>query len=132
MHLRSGATSSSPTNRDQGWGLLHAAGAPTADLIAAQFAKLDEGLAQLNPLLEPGSYAFGGRLTTADLWLTPVCFCLEGLMAFARQPDLVARHEAIAGYGKLAQADPVLGRVWREMTDGLVDFMKARGEAANG
>jgi glutathione S-transferase len=100
--------------------------------IAAQFAKLDEGLAQLNPMLEPDSYAFGGRLTTADLWLTPVCFCLEGLMAFARQPDLLARHEAIAGYGKLAQADPVLGRVWREMTDGLVDFMKARAEAANG
>jgi glutathione S-transferase len=97
MHLRSGATSSSsPTNRDQGWGLLHAAGALVADLIAAQFAKLDEGPAQLNPLLEPGSYAFGGRLSTADLWLTPV-----------------------------------LGRVRREMTDGLVDFMKARSEAAN-
>jgi glutathione S-transferase len=100
--------------------------------IAAQFAKLDDGLAQLNPMLTPGTPAFGGRLTTADPWLAPVCFTLEGLMAFAGRPDLLARYEAIAGYGKFAQADPVLGRVWREMTDGLADFMKARAAVATG
>jgi len=94
--------------------------------ISAQFAKFDEALGQLEPLLAPGRYAFGDRLTTADAWLTPMRFAIGGLMAFAGRPDLLADHPAIAGYDAVAKADPHLGQVWTEMEEGLKLFMSRR------
>lgn len=101
---------------------------PTPDRAAvdAGFEKLDRGLAHLNSLLRPGTYADGKAITIADVWLTPVRFTLEGLMSFARRPDLLDQYTAFAGYVDVAKGDPVLGRVWQEMTDGLRAFMASR------
>ncbi len=98
--------------------------------IRAQLDKLDQGLAHLNGMLEAGSYAASGRLTTADMWLAPVRFTLDGLMGFSGRMDLLDRHKAIAGYADLAQRHSVLGRVWRELSDGLKSFMAKRAETA--
>jgi glutathione S-transferase len=46
--------------------------------VAAAFEKLDAGLAHLETLLHPGAYAHGDRISTADVWLTPVRFTLDG------------------------------------------------------
>jgi glutathione S-transferase len=100
--------------------------------VSTQFGKLDEGLAQLNDLLKPRGYAFGGHLTTADVWLTPVVFSLDGLMKFSGRAELLDRHKAVAGYAEVVQADPALARVWGEMTEGLIAFMKTRAETAKG
>src|SRR5258708_35672755 len=97
--------------------------------IDSQLGKLDQGLAHLNFMLHSGSYALGDRLTTADVWLAPVRFALDGLMGFSGRTGLLDRHHAVASYADVAQRDPALGRVWREMADGLKAFMASRAGA---
>lgn len=94
--------------------------------IEAQLGKLDQALGSLDGMLTPGAYACDGKLSLADVWLAPVRFTLDGLMGFSGRGELLDRHKAVAGYRDVAQADPVLGRVWREMTDGLQAFMASR------
>ncbi|MFI4995901.1 MAG: glutathione S-transferase family protein [Hyphomicrobiales bacterium] len=98
--------------------------------IAAQLGKLDEGLKHLEAMLLVGEFAFPGQLTTADVWLTPVRFTLDGLMSFAKRPSLLERHKAIAAYAETARNDAALGRVWDEMTEGLEAMMAARKASA--
>jgi glutathione S-transferase len=98
--------------------------------IATQLAKLDEGLKHLEAMLLKGEYAFPGQLTTADVWLTPVRFSLDGLMGFAKLPGLLDGHEAIAAYADTARNDAALGRVWDEMAEGLKEMMAARAARA--
>jgi glutathione S-transferase len=97
--------------------------------IATQFAKLDGALKHLNDLLPQGTYAVGDRLTTADAWLTPLRFTLEGLMSFSGSTGLLDRHEAVKDYAEVARRDPHLGYVWREMDDALKVFMASRAAA---
>ena len=99
-------------------------------VIAAQLGKLDAVLKQLNDLLPAGSYAVGDRLTTADAWLMPVRYSLDGLMSFSGRTELLDRHDAVRGYAEVARRDPHLGHVWREMDEGLRVFMASR--AASG
>jgi glutathione S-transferase len=94
--------------------------------IETSFAKLAKGLGHLDRLIDANSYATGGRLTAADIWLTPVRFTLDGLMGFSGRTTLLDDYKAVAGYAKVAQRDPALGRVWQEMTDGLAAMMKSR------
>ncbi|MBI3453807.1 MAG: glutathione S-transferase family protein [Rhodospirillales bacterium] len=110
--------------------VFHMADAATRDetAIKAQCAKLDTGLAQLDGLLDAGAYAHDGRLTTADVWLTPVRFSLDALLGFANLPTLLDRHKAVKAYAEVAKRDPVLGRIWNEMADGLKSFMASRAE----
>jgi glutathione S-transferase len=98
--------------------------------IAAQFAKLDGALKHLNDLLPQGTYAVGDRLTTADAWLAPLRFTLEGLMSFSGSTNLLDRHEAVKDYAEIARRDPHLGYVWREMDDALKSFMASRAAAS--
>jgi glutathione S-transferase len=105
-------------------------GTPDQDALTAQFEKLDAGLAHLDGMLRPGTYAHGERISLADLWLTPVRFTLEGLQNFAKRPDLLERHKAVAAYGDVAKREPVLSRIWQEMTDGLSLFFAARARQA--
>jgi glutathione S-transferase len=97
--------------------------------VAAGFEKLDRGLTHLESLLRPDSYAQGDRISIADVWLTPVRFTLDGLIGFAKRPDLLERHPAIAGYTDVIKRDPALSRVWQEMTDGLKAFYATRAAA---
>jgi glutathione S-transferase len=97
-----------------------------AAAIDAQLAKLDDGLAKLDSLLSPRTFAHGEKLTTADVWLTPVRFTLDGFMGFAGRPGLLDKHPRVAGYRDALQADRALERVWGEMTDGLKAFMQSR------
>ncbi|MBV9589135.1 MAG: glutathione S-transferase family protein [Hyphomicrobiales bacterium] len=94
--------------------------------IATQIGKLNEGLNHLEAMLLKGEYAFPGQLTSADVWLTPVRFSLEGLMSFAKLPHLLDDHQAVAAYAETAKKDAALGRVWDEMTEGLAEMMAAR------
>ncbi|WP_119303815.1 glutathione S-transferase family protein [Dongia deserti] len=94
--------------------------------VTAGFDKLDAGLAHLETLLRPGAYAHGERISMADVWLLPVRFTLDGLMEFAKRPDLLDRYPAIAGYTDVVKRDAALGRVWQEMIDGLKAFYAAR------
>jgi glutathione S-transferase len=98
--------------------------------IAGQLGKLEEGLAHLEAMLLAGEYAFPGQMTTADLWLTPVRFTLDGLMSFAKLPHLLDHHKAITAYADTARNDAALGRVWDEMTEGLEELMTRRASAA--
>jgi maleylpyruvate isomerase len=98
--------------------------------ITAQLAKLDTALKHLNDLLPPAAYAAGERLTTADAWLMPVRYSLDGLMGFSGRTDILDRHATVKGYADIARRDPHLGRVWREMDDGLKAFMASRAAAA--
>jgi glutathione S-transferase len=98
--------------------------------IAAQTAKLDGALKNLNEVLTtPGSYAVGDRLTTADAWLAPMRFTLDGLMNFSGRTELLANHKAVDAYIEVVHRDPHLGHVWREMEDGLKAFMASRASA---
>jgi glutathione S-transferase len=108
--------------------LFHMFDAQTRDeaAVAAQLGKLEEGLKHLDAMLLAGEYAFPGQLTTADAWLTPVRFSLDGLMGFARLPKLLDHHKALASYADTARRDAALGRVWDEMADGLEEMMAAR------
>ncbi|HET6160118.1 MAG TPA: glutathione S-transferase family protein [Dongiaceae bacterium] len=99
------------------------------EAVAAGFEKLDGGLAHLDSLLRPGSYAQGDRISTADVWLTPVRFTLDGMIGFAKRPDLLDQHPAVAGYTDVIKRDLALSRVWQEMTDGLKNFYAARAAA---
>jgi glutathione S-transferase len=98
--------------------------------ITAQLAKLDAALKQLNDLLRVGTYASGDRLTTADAWLTPLRYSLDGLMNFSGRTQILDRHDAVRAYADVARRDSHLGHVWREMDDGLKVFMASR--AASG
>ena len=98
--------------------------------ITTQLGKLDEGLKHLEAMLLVGEFAFPGQLTTADVWLTPVRFTLDGLMSFAKRPSLLERHKAIAAYAETARNDAALGRVWDEMAEGLEAMMAARKASA--
>ena len=106
--------------------------AKTRDKVAieAQLAKLDGGLRLLNDMLDAGSYAHGHRLSTADVWLTPVRFTLDGLMGFSGRTTLLDRYKSVAAYADVARRDAALGRVWQEMSDGLKAFMEMRAKAA--
>jgi glutathione S-transferase len=106
------------------------AGSKDEAATAAEFAKLDAGLAHLESLLRPGAFAHGDSVTTADVWLTPVRFTMEGMIGFAKRPDLLDRHPAIAAYADVIQRDPALSRVWQEMSDGLKTFYAARAQGA--
>ena len=79
-------------------------------------------------MLRPDAYAQGDRISIADVWLTPVRFTLDGLIGFAKRPDLLERHPAIAGYTDVIKRDPALSRVWQEMTDGLKAFYATRAK----
>lgn len=94
--------------------------------IATQLTKLDGALKQLDGLLAPGAYANGDRLTTADAWLMPVRYSLDGLMNFSGRTNILDRHDAVRAYADVARRDPHLGHVWREMDDGLKAFMASR------
>jgi maleylpyruvate isomerase len=94
--------------------------------IATQLTKLDGALKQLDGLLAPGTYATGDRLTTADAWLMPVRYSLDGLMNFSGRTNILDRHDAVRAYADVARRDPHLGHVWREMDDGLKAFMASR------
>jgi maleylpyruvate isomerase len=94
--------------------------------IATQLTKLDAALKQLDGLLAPGAYANGDRLTTADAWLMPVRYSLDGLMNFSGRTNILDRHDALRAYADVARRDPHLGHVWREMDDGLKAFMASR------
>jgi maleylpyruvate isomerase len=94
--------------------------------ITTQLTKLDASLKQLDDLLAPGAYANGDRLTTADAWLMPVRYSLDGLMNFSGRTNILDRHDAIRAYADVARRDPHLGHVWREMDDGLKAFMASR------
>jgi glutathione S-transferase len=96
--------------------------------IATAFDKLDGGFAHLESLLRPGAYAHGDSVTTADVWLTPVRFTIDGLIGFAKRSDLLDHYPAIAAYADVIKGDPALSRVWREMTDGLKAFYAARAQ----
>jgi glutathione S-transferase len=97
--------------------------------IKAQLAKLDTALERLNELLCPSSYAVGDRLTTADVWLSPLRFTLDGLMSFSGHTDLLDRHTAWKSYADIARKDPHLSRIWHEMDEGLKAFMASRAAA---
>jgi glutathione S-transferase len=94
--------------------------------ITTQLTKLDGALKQLDGLLAPGAYANGDRLTTADAWLMPVRYSLDGLMNFSGRTNILDRHDAVRAYADVARRDPHLGHVWREMDDGLKAFMASR------
>ncbi|MDB4937565.1 MAG: glutathione S-transferase [Labilithrix sp.] len=98
--------------------------------IEAGLARLDDGLGKLDALLAPKGYANGERLTTADVWLTPIRFSLDGFMAFAGRKEVLAKHPRFAAYRDVIEGDPALGRVWREMNDGLKAFMESRASAS--
>jgi glutathione S-transferase len=98
----------------------------------AQIKKLKDGLGQLDGLLQPGGYAYGDRLTTADVWLTPVRFSLNGLMSFSGRTDLLKRYKSVAAYADAARADGILSRVWNEMAEGLQAFMASRAAGKKG
>ena len=97
--------------------------------VAAGFEKLERGLAHLESLLRAGTYAQDDRISIADVWLMPVRFALDGLIGFAKRPDLLERYPAIASYADAIARDPALSRVWQEMTDGLKVFYAARQAA---
>lgn len=97
-----------------------------AAAIEAQFGKLDAGLKLLNDMLDADAYAHGHRLSTADVWLAPVRFTLDGLMGFSGRTTLLDRYKSVAAYANVARSDAALGRVWQEMSDGLKAFMAAR------
>lgn len=94
--------------------------------VSAQLSKLERNLRELDSLLQPGEYAFGNRITMADLWLTPLRFSLEGLMRFWPRPDLLDGYESLVAYADVARRDPHLGKVWNEMEAGYKEFMAAR------
>lgn len=98
--------------------------------IETQLSKLENGLRHLDRLLQPGKLAAGERLTTADVWLTPVRFTLNGFINFSERSSLLDGYKAVAAYADVAQKDPHLGRVWREMQEGLEVFMAAHKAAA--
>ncbi|MDE1149433.1 MAG: glutathione S-transferase family protein [Azospirillaceae bacterium] len=100
--------------------------------ITAQLAKLDAGLGQLDALLaaHAGTYAFGNQVTTADAWLTPIRYTLQGLMGFSGRTELLDRHKAVARYADTLRTSPALARVWDEMEDGLRAFMARRAAEA--
>ncbi|TWB09202.1 glutathione S-transferase [Nitrospirillum amazonense] len=106
---------------------------PDEDAIQAQLAKLDSGIGLLNGLLAEdaarGPFAFGGRVSTADAWLVPVRYTLEGLMRFSGRTHLLDRHAAVAGYARSLRESPALARVWDEMEEGLRQFMARRADA---
>jgi glutathione S-transferase len=94
--------------------------------IATQMTKLDTALKYLNDVLRPGMYAVGDSLTTADVWLAPLRYTLEGLMSFSGKPALLERYSALRVYSDVARDDPHLGVIWREMEEGLKAFMASR------
>jgi glutathione S-transferase len=99
--------------------------------IKAQLAKLDGAMKQLNGLLRPGAYAMGERLTTADTWLTPLRYMLEGLVSFSGRKEILDdRYPAIVAYADVARRDPHTSRVWNEMEEGYKQFMGSRAAKA--
>lgn len=98
-------------------------------LISAHLSKLERNLKELDEMLQPGEYAFGNRITTADVWLTPLRFSLEGLMRFWGRTDLLDGYSSLIEYADVARRDPHLGRVWNEMEEGYKAYMASRAEA---
>ena len=100
---------------------------PDEPAIKAQLVKLDGALKQLNDLLRPGAYAVGDRLTTADAWLTPVRYVLDGLMSFSGRKEMLDdRYPALLAYRDVARRDPHASRVLKEMDQAYQEFMASR------
>jgi glutathione S-transferase len=113
------------------YGLFGALDAKTRDEheISTHLSRLERTLKDLDELLQPGEYAFGNRITLADVWLTPLRFSLEGLMRIWERPDLLSGYVALTAYADVAKADPHLGRVWKEMESGYKEYMASRASA---
>lgn len=47
-------------------------------------------------------------------------------MSFSGRKEILDSYEAVKSYAQVAHRDPHLGRVWREMEDGLKAFMASR------
>ena len=67
------------------------------------------------------------HLTTADVWLMPLRYTLEGLMSFSGRPEMLDGHDAVMAYADVVHRDPHMGPVWREMEEALKTFMASRG-----
>jgi hypothetical protein len=81
-------------------------------------------------MLDADALAHGHRLSTADVWLTPVRFTLDGLMNFSGRTTLLNRYKSVAAYADAARRTPALARVWQEMSDGLKALMQSRAGPA--
>jgi glutathione S-transferase len=110
--------------------LLYDAASRDTAAIEAHHRRLDDGLKLLNDMLDAGAFAHGHKLSTADAWLTPVRFTLDGLMRFSGRDTLLDRYRSVARYVDVVQRDAALSRVWQEMADGLAAMMAARAQQA--
>ncbi|GAB1581853.1 glutathione S-transferase family protein [Phyllobacterium phragmitis] len=90
--------------------------------IAAEMAKLRQGLSIVEERLTDGPFALGRQMTFADAWLTPIRFIFNPLRKMIRLDDLLDPYPKFEAYAHNAVQHPPLSRVWDEMSDGLKAF----------
>jgi glutathione S-transferase len=102
--------------------ILHSRPERDEAAIAAELAKLKQGLSIVEERLSDGQFAFGQQMSFADAWLTPIRFIFNPLRKMTGLDDLLDPYPKFAAYAHNAVQHPPLGRVWDEMSDGLKAF----------
>lgn len=92
-------------------------------VVAKEMKALDEGLTHLNVFLA-GAGGFSGRITLADCQLVPTLFFVRAMTPPLGDPDMLERHEAVAGYFAQVAQDPSALKVLEELRVALERFVK--------
>lgn len=96
-------------------------------VVDSAFTRMMAGAAHLEHFISGQPFAVGDALTVADCMAVPAWFWVREIHArFGRTPDMTPLPKT-ARYLESALADPLLGKVWREMADDLAALRASRG-----
>jgi len=95
-------------------------------IIKASFANIDDGLRYLEAQLQPGPWALGADMSTADCALVPVLFFVEMLGGVYGVSGIFDAHEKVSTYWAAAKAQPLSVKILDEIQKGLAEYMASQ------
>lgn len=84
-------------------------------VVAAEFARMDEGLRLMALFVDPAKYAVGGAPSVADAMVLPTLQLVTIIGSLFNAGDPVGRHDVLSAYVEAARTDPVMGGLWDEV-----------------
>ncbi|PHS22475.1 MAG: glutathione S-transferase [Robiginitomaculum sp.] len=95
-------------------------------IIKASFANIDDGLRYIEAQLQPGPWALGADMSTADCALVPILFFVEMLGGVFGVANVFDAHDKVSAYWATAKSQPLSVKVLDEIQKGLAEYMASQ------